>query len=505
MTQEQFLRLDKCHFQFDLSDICTEYEINARELLGEDRFDLYAILFYIDCKVKGMQNLDFAISVYKERTRSITAYQFKEDCNSEKQNFEAFLNALDLLITTYQNDTFDATKKLIPIDKNGTLIDGAHRVACAAYFDKPVRVLQFTEREVIKTTYSVMRSKMLPDVVSDIMALTACKWHEDLFMVFFWPKSAVNATKQQQALELIRSRVSVLYEREMTLNYNAIRNLMIQLYGHMDWVGSIENDFESTYHKASDVWDERGYCRFVLVRADSCEAMLKLKAEARDIMGIGLSSIHSTDTIAETNLAVNALFNRNSLHFISYAKPTKFKSSFKLVEKFKSIIVAENKLPEHYIIDSSMVLAIYGARQANDLDYYCLIPDDVLSQYDESIEEHDDTQKAYYDTSISDLILSPENYFEFNGLKFVSLENLHQFKLNRLNSTHDTKDKDDIVLIENLLSTNPNKFAIWRSEMSIKIRRFNRIVNLKYHITRNMILQKMGLYDLLKRLLKRNS
>lgn len=141
MNQEHFRRLNKCYFEFDINSNCEEETIDGRKLICSQRFDLYANLLYIDHKVKGVKD-DYALSVYKERTRTITGFKMSEAQNARKNSFEDFRAVFDALINDTKNGKYDAERTLIPVDKNYVLMDGAHRASCAAYFGKEIKVLR---------------------------------------------------------------------------------------------------------------------------------------------------------------------------------------------------------------------------------------------------------------------------------------------------------------------------------------------------------------------------
>lgn len=501
MNEEQLKKLDKCYFKYSMEQRCQEEVIPARQLLGSSRFDLYAILLYIDHKVRGVKDLSFAREVYLERTRAITGLEFSEEGNKQKTRLSDFFIVLDKLIEDFQNERYDENRTLIPVDKNFELIDGAHRVSCAAYFNKDVKVLHFLDAKVSRMTSQYLLDKLMPESIADAMAIEALRWHDDLFMIFMWPKSFVDLIKHEQAKSLIYKRLDVVYEKEVQMTYKAIRNLMIQIYGHMDWVGSIDNDFSSTYAKADEVWSPEGVCRFLLVRAPSTEYVLKVKGEVREIFQMGLASVHSTDNMRETSIAVNAIMNRNSYHFLHVASPTKYKKSYLLIQKFKKKIQETGLSVDNFIIDSSMILAISGAREANDLDYYTIVETerDIFAQ-DEDIEEHDDNQKQFYDVSVDDLIISSKNHFYYDELKFVSMENLLSFKKKRFAKTKDTKDSNDIKILEMLLSGKEDKWAMRKLAFKVKYKRIKRKYRSRFYAFRSKILKRLGLYDTLKRL-----
>lgn len=499
MKEEQLKKLDTCYYNFMIEQRCEEEIIPARQLLGSSRFDLYAILLYIDHKVRGVKDLSYAKRVYSERTRAITGLTFKEEGNAQKRSLDDFFAVLDRLIEDFKNGQYDEERTLIPVDKDYELIDGAHRVSCAAYFDKKVKVLHFLDAKVSKMTSEYLLDKLLPPDVADSMALESIKWHDNLFVLFLWPKSFLQESNLIKAKELIYDKTDVIYDKSTRMTYQAIRNLMIQIYGHMDWVGNIDNDFSSTYKKADEVWSPEGLCEFFLVKAPSTQYVLDLKSQVRDIFQIGLSSIHSTDNQRETNIAVNALFNSNSFHFINTAKPTRFKSSYKLLQQYKKRIQERGLSENNFIVDSSMVLAIAGAREANDLDYYTLLSESAsLFEGIRNIEEHDNTQKQYYNCPVDDLILNPNNYFWYDEIKFVAFEQLMIFKQNRYKRTKDSKDANDIKMLEIILSGKEDKWEMFKLTLKIKYKRLRRRTNDEYHHLRANILKKLGLYDILK-------
>lgn len=455
MTPEQFQKLDNCYFKYSLDDLCIEEIVEARTFLGAHRFDFYAILFYIDQKVKGVTDLSFAKEIYKERTRAMTGFKLAEIGNDNKSSFEDFLKVLDQLISDFQNGNYDYEKTLIPIDKKGEPIDGAHRISCAAYFNQKIKVLRFLNHEITPYNYEYLQHELMPTDIGDMMALEALKWHNDIYALFLWPKAHKYYNKLEEALTLISINSYVLYQVEYKLSFDAIKNLMIQLYGHMDWVGTIDDGFANIIGKVDEVWNENGKVRIVLIHANNCNEVLELKSKIRDLFGIGLASIHSTDNMRETTMAMNALLNPNSRHHLFNADVTRYKESFKLFSRFKQMLDASGFDKNEFLVDSSMVLSIYGLRAARDLDYYCLHnTQNKTYPSDESIEEHDEIQQCFYSYSISDLIYNPQNYFVFNEIKFVTLQNLLIFKQNRYNQYRDAKDQEDINLIQSALSEN---------------------------------------------------
>lgn len=481
--------LDKCHLKFNPEWKYEDLLVDARDLLTHNRFDLYAILLYIDHKVRGVSDIQYAKSVYYHRTNVITGFSCSEKGNELKNSFEDFIVTIDALIDDFQNGRYDAQRSPVPVDCNNVIVDGAHRVCCAAYFKQKVRIIKFTDIDFHQhVTSDFLLNNTLPIDSADAMALEACNWHDDLYMLFLWPKAFKNSEHLQSAKELIEKRVPVVYKKKLKMSYNAIRNLMIQIYAHMDWVGTVDNDFYNTHVKANEVWDSNGQVEFLLVRGKNTQEILNLKGEVRNIFGIGLASIHSTDNIIETRIAVNLIYNKNSVHHLNFGYPTRYAKSHRLIENFKHRI-EENALNiNDFVIDSSMVLAIYGIREARDLDYYYLNDDVSLSCTD--FDEHDE-HLMYHNVSKADMIINPANYFVYYGVKFLSLDRLASFKKNR----GEKKDMNDLQMINTYISSD-NKLKIKYLRMKDTYRRKKLIYKKNFRIFARQSLKSLHMFDL---------
>lgn len=269
------------------------------------------------------------------------------------------------------------------------------------------------------------------------------------------------------------------------------------------WVGSIENDFAATYTKADEVWEGNGKCSFILIQAPSCDYVLKMKSEIREMFGIGLASIHTTDNMRETRIVANAIYNPNSMFFLHHAKPTTYKKSYRMMEEYKKTLIDNHCDLDKYIIDTSMVLSVFGLREASDLDYYTIDEKGQDCFKNSNIEEHDESQKGYYAINIIDLIESPCNYFVFNELKFVTIDRLQDFKIRRYEANHDIKDKHDMMLIRHLRDKSKMGWQMKYNDFIIVCRRRIRMINRSYRQMRKDILVSLHLYEPLRSLKRR--
>lgn len=501
MTQRPypFNLLDKCHVDFDENQPFEIFETDARSLLSQKRYDLYAILLYIDHKVKGLDTT-YALEVYRERTRAATGFSFKEAGNDSKNSFAKFIEILDSLIDIFSAGSFDPNLSIIPVDKNNVLIDGAHRVACAAYFNKNVTVVKFIAlANEFNLNYLLLEEKFVPTTVLDAMALEYCNYHKNIYMLVFWPKSFRNESAIEKAFSHVERNSNIVYRKKMKLNYTGTRNLILQIYGHMDWIGTIDDQHKNTYGKANEVYDKSQKFEFVLIEADSFKEVFDLKQEIRALLEIDLASIHSTDNWHETYQIANLIYNQNCIHHLETSEPDKYGASYKLVQEYKKSIEKLDHDLNDYVLDASIVMAIYGIRQAGDLDYLTIYqPSDELSRLSsnqELIEDHTDSSH-YYDCSVDDLIYNPSNYFVFNDTKFVSLENLYRYKMRRAQKT----DVIDARLIKMYGTNNKKSFKYFILKFKNDFNRLKYTAQVKSILTLFSILKKIGIYKILRKI-----
>lgn len=465
--------LDKFYLDLDKSQPYEIIDLPARELINSKRFDFFSILIYIDHRVKGL-DMSFATNLYKERVAAVTDGSFIEIGKSESKNtFNKFTNTLDKLIVDFQKDNFDNDQSLIPIDADNVVLDGAHRVCCAVYFNRKIRVMKLSGLSTgLQIDYNWLLNRSVSQKNLKRYALEYCTYGKNLYLFVLWPKSSSNKKDKSRALELIENSCNVVFTSKIDLPYNAIRNLMIQIYGHMNWVGSVEDDFEYTYAKASDVYQKNKPTEFILVEGSDLTKVTNLKSEIRNVFDIGLNSVHSTDNPSETLQLANLIYNENSTHHLLSANPCKYKNSFKLTEKFKSIIVLNNKKLNDFIVCGSSPLAIYGIRDSDDLDYISIHGNkmDYLFDNCQKIENHEN-YKNLFSLNFQDIICNPDNYFIFNDIKFISLETLKSFKKVR----GEKKDINDIKLMTGF--QNKNIFYKYHQFLN-----FTRVVSFKlYH------------------------
>lgn len=476
-------------------------KVPARSLLSWRRFDFYAKLLYIDYYNKNL-DMSWAKELYTAQVRAITGNTDAEKGNKDKNSVSRFITIFEDLIEDIRDNGFDDKRTLIPVDANGYVIDGAHRVACAAYFNQDVTILQFLDWSVSYSTDSrFLKNFDLAEKYLDSITLESCRWKENLFMICLWSPTWRYPKERKQAIDLISSKTNVVYTKIIRLNAKALRNFCLQIYGHMEWIGNIDNHFSGVDAKVKEIFD--GYydkVEFILVEADDYATVLKLKTDVRKIFNIGLSSIHTTDNIRETRQIADLIYNPNSIFHIRYGCPDKFVHSYNLMLLFKQLLKDNNYDLQKYAIDSSMVMAVNGLRDATDLDFISIDTEQnntyISEESNNSLECHN-TSIEFHSQSIEDLIYNPNNYFVFNELKFLTPFEVKKYK----DARGDKRNLADARLIQSYLSKRKWGMLYDFSPAVIKYHislstKLMKILRLPGRIYRK-ILKILGLYELI--------
>jgi hypothetical protein len=175
------------------------------------------------------------------------------------------------------------------------------------------------------------------------------------------------------------------------------------------------------------------------------------------ISGIGNWAILTEN---EARRAAPWLLNMNARHFLEYARPDRFSGTAARLETFKEFMSLNGFQRDEVVLDSSIVLEIYGLRKAGDIDYLAL---DVEKCSIPGIESHDG-QLVHHCLSKQELINNPNWHFQIDGIRAVSFAQLKIFKRNR-NTPY--KDCHDVGMMEAL--EKEDSVALWRHRKLYKL------------------------------------
>lgn len=403
------------------------YEIStcpARKLLTWNRFDLGFKLFYLE-------NIDRApeISklVYKEDIRVQTQGTYVEYGNNSKNSFSKYEEDFLSIKSAISSEGFDSEKSLLPLSLDGSIVNGAHRLACSIITGAEVDCFR-TEQNTMLCTYEYFYNNNVPEFILDIAANTFIEYSENVYIAFLWPSGSRNLSMSEALFD------SVVYKKKMDLTATGAFNLLVELYKHMDWVGSPLKSYPGIKQKMLECFSEKGEVSVIVFQSESIDNVRLIKQKVRDINGIGFSSIHITDDCEEAIRISRLIFSKNGLHFINNANPFRY-SAAEEIDNFARVMEVNGFSFKDFALDGSVLLSLYGIRKHADIDYIAISGIELPKPYEKRSAE----QMCFHEFAAEDLLYDPRNFFYFRGVKLISFERAYQAKKKR-NEAKDIAD-----------------------------------------------------------------
>lgn len=417
------------------------YEIeslNSIELLTPNRFDVIAKIVFAKFYLNNYDS-NFGEDMYISSIKVING--LIENDESGKIGSKSFISSFKTLLNSINMHGF-SDQAAIPLSKEGSIIDGAHRLAALIYLRKKIQVVK-TEIASFNFDYIFFKNRGFRLDYLDYMALEYLMIKKkNIFAVFIWPSAG---DKKNEGLNNILSiHGKVVYSKELHLTQNGKKNIIIELYKNEPWLGNFKNNFIGAENKANWCFQNDIPVKFFLYECPG--EILKIKDEIRELYGIGKHAVHITDNYEESIDICEKILNKNGLDWINYRNNKEFSWTNKLIDHYKLWINETNLKKELFCVDGSVSLSVHGIREARDLDYFYSGPENIESGFKE-IGNHNE-HSIFYNKKISEIVHNPENHFSLNGFKFISLKNIEFLKTKR----NEQKDIEDIKQIKSLFS-----------------------------------------------------
>jgi hypothetical protein len=447
------------------------------ELLTPNRIDVFFKILYLKLKQFGATSL--AEKIYKNHIRIITNGIYTEE-GSNKKSYSDYLEEFNDLFISIKKHGFNEYKSTLPLAKNGTITNGAHRLAICAFLKiQSIPVISLNEPQHTYD-YNFFFKRGMSKSLIDFAILEFLLITNNNFLAVIWPSA-------DKKIDYLKEFDNLIYEKKIKFNPRGAQSFVAQVYKKHEWVGSFEEGYGGVLNKVNETFRDFSPLHLIFFKATSLKDVLKIKRKLRNIFDIEKSSIHITDNDEETNELSKIVLNKNSLHFLNFALPQKYPSVLRTINLFKEYLIVNNLNFNNVAISGDYVLTIYGMKNYKEINFLTLDNKIVKSKY----FKNQNNESDHYNKEISELIYNPENYFYFQGLKFVSLENIILFKSNR----NIGFDELDVKLIQKL-------FKYQKNNISNSIVDF--VNNYKYKFIGLMITvtKRIGVYEISKRTYK---
>ena len=383
------------------------------DVLTHKRFDVVIKYLYA-----ANLSSEYFKSAYKEHLRALNGFYEGEP---RKRSFEDFDNAFKSII----NNTVDEP---VPVNREGHIANGAHRLAAALYHQRPINIRDANENENydLLCDYRYFAERGLPQPLLKRVALEYAKLKSNTYVVCLFP---IAHTRMDEVMGIINEYSNVFYQSSELFSSEGRLGLMKEIYLSDGWVNE-----EGIRRKGNQCFGSKTKATFVLVDAENLETIQEMKNKIRALFNVGNHSAHVNDTHEDTVRIAKTVFNENSIHFLNNRKNVVFPNYRRLMSAAKP---DDNK-----VITGSSVLSLYGLRDCKDLDfiYYRDAPADSHNQYLES----------HYKLTLDGIFNNPRYHLYHHGFKYVSLDVIKNMKTIR----NEPKDVIDVQLIK--------KMPIWK-------------------------------------------
>ena len=392
----------------NMSEIITR---DPNELLTHKRFDV-VIKYLYACNLSSK----YYTSMYYEHQNRWNGFSQKEP---HKSGFEEFDRTFRRIIRNKVDEP-------IPVNHQGHIANGAHRLAAALYHQRPINTRRTTPEEGydIVADYAFFMKRNLPRHMFGTTAIEYAKLKPNSHVICLFPTAH---TRMDKVMSIIEKWARIFYATTEEFNDIGQLGLMKEIYFVEGWANE-----EGIKRKGDQCFRGFQKATFVLVDANKLEDVKRMKTEIRELFDVGNHSVHVSDFHEDAIRISKTVFNANSIHFLNHRKNNKYK---KLTE-----LMADMKPDDNKVITGSAVLTMYGLRECADVDliYYNDPPANSHNLY---LKTEDD--KGLYNLTVDDIVNNPLFHFYYQGFKYASLDVVKNLKEAR----NEPKDIVDLELI----------------------------------------------------------
>lgn len=439
------------------------YSVPARLLINCKRLDV--ILKYLYVKEYMRNDGGEYLKLYKRHISYRT-------CNQEdnKNSSDDFVRCFNSLIESFEENGFDENYPIVISKVNGLNITGAHRLACALYFDLNVPVVYSEDvgyewGEEWFNRYKFKRS----DIDALIINCLEIKGKTTSFIIWNSLESKFNEIEK----DLIGLGCDIYYSSVVNLESGkSIVEFVKDVYSFQDGL-LVDQAIENKALRLSKYQSRK--IKIIVCNEVPGEKCRDVKNKIRSIYSQYVASdlyttIHSSDNINESKYIFNL--------FVSHLNIQRLKQRGCVSNSILSWLIGYEQLlkridvpKESTCIVGSSTMDILGLRLSTDLDF--ILHSDYRDKlYTEGVckltSEVDLVTKGYLkpaklDVSDDTIICNPSYHFYYRGFKFIDIEFVKKRKIAQSRE----KDINDVKIIKN-----------WENE---------RNVNSKFEIIKYMV------------------
>jgi len=408
---------------------------NPIELLNPNCFDIGAKIGFAWRYLNNIQD-PWGEQMYLHHLK---VWNGLHELNPHRKGAQAYLDNFKHILDSVKAKTFDFEKSPIPVNSQGKLINGRHRLAAAIMQGCPVMVKEMPDsagQEVCDYQYLVSKKDTHPAGLdpdfSNEMAIEYAAVSGQCYIatVFF-------QHNPEDILRVLRQFGRPVYWRQIPLERDAAFNLMRELYWGEEWLRDWHSSFSGAREKAQLALSSSNSIGVYMFECNNLNLVIECKRTLRRLFKGSQHSLHINDTQLQTWATSRILFNKSSIHFLN-------RSHFQKYSRFEGLFGQFNKymagFKGMYCVDGSAVMSAYGLRECQDLDYL----DKNSMECDISDINLHNSELKWHTSALDQLIFNPTKHFWHSRSKFLTPGALSEMKRKR----NEPKDQKDLQLLE---------------------------------------------------------
>ena len=364
--------------------------------------------------------------------------------NDAKSIYRDYFDAFTKLIDSIESRGFDSSLGSILLGDGG-LVNGAHRLAIAAYLDLPVHIVR-TPETAGNYDYRWMIRKKLSSVAIDAMAFNLVKMMPNCRATLLFD---LEQSTTQRIEEVLSRSSEIIIRKRIRLSDIGKRRVVDLAYGHNEWwsINLLEKMTAERFRRDQDSW-----CDVIFTLENDVHDVRPRKTELRRLLPHGYFErrIHGSDEYSDTFYLAESLLNQNSLRFLNTSPVGSEARIFELIGgpvPTDSPAVATRD----WVLDGSAVLEVHGIRQARDIDFISTCNATVPEKIKKQGDSHSD-QYVGKEFSVDDIVVDPRRHLIHRGVKFVSLDSYFLLKHESVSA----RWRDDLVAVLHRTSATQN-------------------------------------------------
>lgn len=423
---------------------CMVYEVNPKIFINPDRLDIVIKIGFLRQKISNQNNYAAKLieQYYLEHIKCFNFGKYFE-FGSDKQSADDFVNTFMALFESIKNDGFSLEKSIIPVNKFGVPVNGAHRIACSILLDEPVRiVLLDCNSESYNAAYFSGRgleSQAIKYALNYLIDL-----NPNYRVGVIWPKGDVLSKSEYISKYILKSQ---------NLSFNQTLFFVLLLYSHDDWVRlSITQGGDGIFNKALSCYS-RSPAHFFIKEYAADSSAISEKELLRSIAQLDKHSIHICDTPDQSKDIVSIIFSDDALITYNELRIDRFISFYRIASE----MVLSNKLDwSNFVVSGSSLIFLVGGRLNRDIDFFFL---DQNRGIDKEIASHN---SHFLDLGIDVEMLKHDSYrLKIFNCLFFSLPALQYIKSIR----NESKDQYDLELIKGIIDRSASRVGKYRAAL----------------------------------------